>query len=626
MPTSRTAAWLRSPVVPLLALSAGGITAAAGAPQAARVVLFVGLLLCGIPLMYRTARSALEGHFAADVVAGLAVLMAIVLQEPVAGLVVTLMQTGGEALERYAEGRASEAVRALEREAPRTAHRLGAYHAVAEIGVAAIVVDDLLLVRPGEMLPCDCLVVSGSAHVDTSRITGEPLPVSAAEGIRLPSGCINLDGALTVRAEATARESQYERIVELVRSAQSSKAPFQRLADRYARWFTPLTVGVCALSYAISGDLERVLSVLVVATPCPLLLAVPVAMISGINRAARQLIVVRSGAALEQLATIDTVVFDKTGTLTIGQPAVSTITSFPPFSEHDVLLYAAAVEHNSGHLLARSVVQAATDRKIKIEPAPLVAEIAGHGISGRVRGKLVQVGAKSFVPKNDVEDVAGLRAFVAVDGQLAGCIDFDDKVRPAVASLLATLDSLGVRRQVILSGDSRANTEAVARTVGIADARAELRPGDKVAAVNALVHDGARVLMVGDGTNDAPALSAATVGLALAAHGGGISAEAAGVVLLADDIRHVGDAIAIGQRTMRIARQSVMIGLLVSGAAMCVAAAGFIPPVAGAVLQEVLDVAVILNALRASRPPHRAARLRNTPRRVFAREYVRPLA
>ena len=621
MSTRWIRALLRSPVLPLAALVVGGVFAAFRDSEDAQRAMMIGLVISGTPLIWRTVHEALRGHFATDVVATLAVVTAVIQQQPLAGLVVTLMQTGGEALERYAEGRASDAVSALEAEAPRRANRLrgGADTPTEDVEVSEIRVGDFLLVRPGEMIPCDGVVEQGHAHVDTARITGEPVPVTAGPGTQLLSGCINIDGALTMRAEAIAHESQYERIVELVRSAQASKAPLQRLADRYAQWFTPLTLAVCAIAYFVSGDSSRVLSVLVVATPCPLLLATPVAIIGGINRAARRLIVIRSGGALEQLATISSVVFDKTGTLTIGRPAVSDVVALGTFAERQMLTLAASVEERSGHLLARSVVDAARDRGVRLRDATMVLESPGRGIRGSVDGRTIEIGSRAYVEAGlrraqRLPDAApGLRAYVSVDGAPAGYIDFADQIRPGLPDLFARLRGLGVGHLVILSGDSIAHTKAVAEEAGISDARGELLPSGKVDAVNELVARGERVLMVGDGTNDAPALSAATVGMALAGHGGGISAEAADVVVLADDLSRVHEAIDIGKRTMHIARQSIIVGLVVSGAAMSVAAAGFIPPVLGAVFQEALDVAVILNALRSSRSPRAHASAPVTP-------------
>ncbi len=542
----------------------------------------------------------------------LAILAALALGNPLPGLVVVLMQTGGEALERYAQGRASQAVRDLEAASPRIAHRVTPAGA-EDVPAETVAVEELLLVRPGELVPCDGIVESGRSHVDTSRLTGEPVPVRADEGVRLSSGSQNLEGPLTMRVLAPARESQYARIVDLVRSAQASKAPLQRLADRYAVWFTPLTLAVCLLAYVLSHDPTRVLAVLVVATPCPLILATPVAVVGGINRAARRQIIFRHGTALEQLGAVSVGVFDKTGTLTIGRPRVARVIPAPPFTEPEVLRLAAAVEHRSSHLLARTLVDAATARGIPIAEARHVVETPGQGIAGEVDGRVVAVGGRAFIverhPRAEADlrtvhpDGSGLRAYVAVEGQGAGIVEYADALRPGLARFFADLRRLGVHRTLLLSGDAQANAEGVARAVGIDEARGDLLPEEKVADVRALVKAGERVLMVGDGTNDAPALSTATVGIALASGGGGITAEAADAVILADDPTRIAEAIAISRRTMRIARQSIWAGLGLSGLAMGFAAARSIPPTAGALLQELIDVAVILNALRTAGRP-----------------------
>ena len=580
-------------------------------PGASSLLWSAGLLVTGVPVVWRTLRGMLAGRFAADLVAMLAIGAALLLQQPLPGLIVVLMQTGGEALERYAEGRASEAVRELEAAAPRRAHRLTGAE-VTDVPADAVAVGDTLLVRPGELVPCDAMVLDGRSSVDTARLTGEPLPVAAGHGTRLLSGSLNLDGPLTLRALAPARESQYARIVELVRTAQASKAPLQRLADRYAVWFTPITLLVCLATWLASGDPIRILAVLVVATPCPLILATPVAIVSGINRAARSGIIFRHGSALEQLAAVTVAVFDKTGTLTLGQPRVARVLPAAGLTERELLRLASGVEHGSGHLLARTLVDHAMAGGIEVPAARGVVEAPGEGVSGEVQGVAVAVGGWSYIMRRHPEAEpalrgalgatpgAGLRAYVTVDGRAAGVIEYADRVRPSAAGLPQRLRRLGLRRVILLSGDDPVNAAAVGREVVVDEVHGGLLPGEKVGFVQGLVRKGEHVLMVGDGTNDAPALSSATVGVALASGGGGITAEAADAVLLADDPARVLDAIGISRRTLRLARQSIWVGLGLSGLAMVVAALGYLPPTAGALLQEGIDVAVILNALRAT--------------------------
>lgn len=610
----------RWPALTLAALVLGGVMHLVPALDPwAPGSLTVALVLLGAPVVWRTVRGILRGHFAADVVAMLAIVTAVVLREPFAGLVIVLMQTGGELLERYAEGRASDAVRELEAAAPRIAHRLRdggtISDGVDDVAADQIAVGDRILIRPGEMIPCDGTVVEGTSSLDTSRVTGEPLPERVGPGVPVRSGVVNSASPLVVRAGARASESLYARIVELVRTAQAEKSPIQRMADRFAVWFTPITLIACAIAWVASGDASRVLAVLVVATPCPLLLATPVAIIGGINRAARRQVIVRNGTALELLAQVDTVVFDKTGTLTHGRPSVESVETFGASTADALLQAAAALEIGSGHLLARSVVDEALSRGLTIGSATEVVEHAGRGVTGLVDGRRVTVGNRALVaslhPQATAEldagvrgNAGGLRAFVAAESLGTGVITFADRMRDDLPAFIQRLNALGLTRTVLLSGDHAENVAPVATALGITEARGDLLPGGKVDAVRALEAEGRRVLMVGDGTNDAPALSAATVGVALAAHGGGISAEAAGVVLLADDVTRVEDAVRIGQNAVMIARQSIIAGLVLSGTAMVVAALGFIPPTAGALLQEAIDVAVILNALRAARDPH----------------------
>ena len=606
----KTATKYLLPAAALAVLAAGAFLRLRGVETTGTAVWMAGLAVTGLPIVLRTGAGILRGQFAADIVASLSIIGALALQYPVAGLVIVLMQSGGEALEEFAAGRASAAVRHLEALAPRLAHRLRA-GAIEDIAVDDIAVGDELLVRPGELVPCDGVVIRGDSHLDTASLTGEPVPVRVGPGAKLMSGSSNQEGPLTIRATAPARESQYARIVELVRSAQASKAPIQRVADRYAAWFTPATLALCAVTWLVTRDPARVLSVLVVATPCPLLLAAPVAIIGGVNRAAREGIIVRTGAALERLGTVDYVVLDKTGTLTMGRPSVSAVRAAPGFDGAGVLRLAAAVEQASSHLLGRSIVEAALAAGGPLPAPEHVVEAAGRGIRGRVGGTTVAVGSRSYVTAVAPASAAGftvlnsagagLQASVAVGDAAAAVIEFADQPRPDLTAALDRLRAQGLTRFMVLSGDDQENVTAIGREAGIGDARGDLLAEDKVAVVRALVDAGHRVLMVGDGTNDAPALGAATVGVALAEHGGGITAEAADAVLLRDDLGLLPRALDISRRTMHITRQSIGVGLALSGTAMAVAAAGGISPAAGALLQEGIDLAVILNALRTAR-------------------------
>ena len=595
------------PAAALLVLVAGLVIRASGSESTGQLWLMGGLALTGAPIVWQTAKGVLRRRFAADIVASLSIIGALLLDQPVAGLVIVLMQSGGEALEQYAAGRASAAVRELEARAPRIAHRSTATGALEEISADAIRSGDVLVVRPGELIPCDGVVIEGSSHLDTASLTGEPLPVRASSGLAVLSGSINQEAPLTIRSVAPASESQYARIVEMVRSAQASKAPLQRLADRYAIWFTPAVLLACIVTWLATADATRVLAVLVVATPCPLLIATPVAIIGGINRAARDGIIVRSGAALEQAGTVDHIVFDKTGTLTIGRPVVKDVTMAPGSDPAWVLPRVAALEEMSSHLLARSVVAALANGVSPV--VSRVVEDRGRGIRGMVDGAEIAIGSRAYVTDAAPQSAAdfarldgrggALRAFVTTDGRAAAIIEFADQARPDLSEALAMLRSQGIRGISLVSGDDTGNVQKIAAEAGITDARGDLLAEDKVSVVRDLLTRRRRVMMVGDGTNDAPALMTATVGVALAEHGGGISAESADVIVLRDDLRLVPRMVGISRRTRRIAQQSIWTGLAPSGIGMAAAMAGVLPPTAGALAQEGIDLAVIVNALRA---------------------------
>ncbi|HZH41389.1 MAG TPA: heavy metal translocating P-type ATPase [Gemmatimonadales bacterium] len=597
---------------PLPLLSALGLVAGAGlwltpgTRTAADWCWLAVVLGGGGPLLWKTLRDVLRGHFAADVVAALAIVTSLVLDQYFAGAVVVLMQSGGEALERRAFARASDSLEALLARAPRIAHR-HAPEGIVDVPVDAVAPGDRLLIRPGDLVPVDATVLEGSSAVDQSALTGEPVPVQAGPGTPLMSGSINLDGALTVRADKASSESQYQRIVQLVESARRERAPLQRLADRYAAWFTPVTLLACGVAWLVTRDPTSILAVLVVATPCPLILATPVAVIGAISRVADLGVIVKTGAAIEQLGRAHTFVFDKTGTLTLGHPTVRRVHPRPGESAAEMLRLAAAVEDRSSHHLARAVVDAARHAGAGVPLVTSVREWPGSGVEGDVAGHRVLVGSPALAAEHGVHvpdaDAEETTACVLVDGRLAGTIEFADRLRHQVPALMQRLAVLGVSETVMLTGDREAAAQAIAAQAGIRTVRAGLLPAQKVTEVLELKkRDPRRVLvMVGDGINDAPALAAATVGIALGAHGVAASAEAADIVVLVDDVARVGDTMAVSQRMRRIALQSILAGLGVSSALMAVAATGHLAPPIGALLQEALDVAVILNALRVRR-------------------------
>jgi heavy metal translocating P-type ATPase len=607
---------------PLPGLALFGLVAGAvarfglGNPQAADWIWLVVLVIGGAPLVWHTLRGMLRGNFAADVVAMLAIITAVLTREYFAGLIIVLMQSGGEALEHYSLRRASSALALLLARAPRIAHRQEGDRLV-DIDVADVAVGDLLVVRPGDLVPVDGTLLSDQAEIDEAALTGEPLTGAKNSGDWLLSGSVNTGDAVEMRAGARSADSQYARIVELVRQAQEEKPPLQRLADRYAVWFTPLTLLMCVFGWLITREPSTILAVLVVATPCPLILAVPVAVISGINRAADYGIIIKGGAAIEHVGRARVVVFDKTGTLTHGTPAVADVVTFDGLAPDDLLRQAGSVEQLSSHLLARTIAETAQARTGALPLPANFRERPGYGVAADLDGRQILVGSPRFLTEElgsppPAVPGAGIAAYIAIDRQPAGAILFSDRLRPGVAAMMDRLRALGVRRTVMLTGDRQDNAARIGQEAGVDEIAANLLPADKVRELHTLKSRYDQVVMVGDGINDAPALAAATVGIAMGAHGTGISAEAADIVLLVDDVTRVGDAVAIGQRMRQIAQQSIFIGLGLSLVFMAIASFGLIPPAIGALLQEVIDVAVILNALRA----REGARQHDTPGQV----------
>jgi heavy metal translocating P-type ATPase len=554
----------------------------------------------------------LKGRFASDIVAMLAIIAAILLDQAFAGVVIVLMQSGGEAVEKYGLRRASSSLEELLVRAPRIATRRKEER-LEEVNVKAVRVGDILVVRPGDLVPVDGTVVVGRAEIDEAALTGEPLPRTKTVGEQVLSGSVSVDGAFEMRADKVSEESQYAKIVELVRKAQEEKPPIQRLADRYAVWFTPITLVMATLGWVITRDLTTVLSVLVVATPCPLILATPIAVISGINRAAQDGIIVKGGAAIEQIGKAKVVVFDKTGTITYGTPNVERIIPINGRTTDDLLRKAASVGQLSSHPVALSLAHKGEQQFGKL-PAPAnFHEMPGRGIEGDLNGEHITVGSQRFLEdilgnsfkeqtapvREEMHSEGKLVTFAAINGKPAGVVVFSDQIRPGVPAMVQRLRDLGVKQTVMLTGDNAENAHVIAMQAGITRVEANLLPAQKVSAIQKLKENYGSTVMVGDGINDAPALATATVGVAMGAHGTGISAEAADMVLLVDDVTKVTDGVAIGQRMLHIAKQSIYVGLGLSFAFMVIAIFGFIQPTIGAILQEIIDAAVILNALRA---------------------------
>ncbi len=586
----------------ILAILVGGILDITQNRLAAHLVLGITAGLSVIPLLYGMVQDIREGKYGVDILAATAIIASVALGEYWAGMVIVLMMTGGEALEDYAERRAKTEVDALLNRAPKQAHLLKAGK-VSDILASKVQVGDKLVIKPGELVPVDAIIVEGQTSIDESSLTGESLPSEKKVGDELLSGSVNLDGAITVKTLREAADSQYEQIIKLVRSAASNQSPFVRLADRYSIPFTIVAYVIAISVWVASGDPIRFLEVIVVATPCPLLLAAPIALISGMSRAAKHGIIIKTGSALEKLAAVKTIGFDKTGTLTVGQPVVGTISLFGGFTRDQVLAAAAGLEQNSNHVLAKAIVDAAHKHHIKIVKVKNLREEAGYGLSGRVNRQEVLVGKVSLLQKADVtlpkqyKEIAATTALVAIGGQLAGVIEFTDELRPEAKSTLQRLKQAGIRNFLMVTGDSIASAQAIAKKIGITDVQANSLPGDKLTALEAITHR--PVAFVGDGVNDAPVLTAADVGIALGARGSAAASESADVVIMHDDLSRVASAVEIAKRTFFIAKQSILIGIFISLGLMLIFATGKFKPVYGAALQEVVDVAVIFNALRA---------------------------
>ena len=601
--------------IALAGLVVGALAWANGNSDLANWCWATGTLPVVTVLFFSMLRDFLAGRFGVDSIAFISMAAALLLGQNLAGIIIAIMYAGGNVLEDFAIARAERDLRSLIDRAPRLAHRrVGS--TIEDVPIDQVAVGDNILVRGGEIVPVDGVILSHSATMDEAALTGEPIPVSRQVGELARSGSLNAGDSFEIRASTIASESTYAGIVRMVSAAQTAKSPFIRMADRYALLLLPITLAIAAGAWFFSNDPVRALAVMVAATPCPLILAAPVAFIAGVAQAARRGILIKGGGPLEALAHTRTVVFDKTGTLTIGGARLVAIEAAPGHSADEILQIAASLEQASHHVVAAAIVDAATARGLKLAIPAKAHETMGSGLEGVIDGRAVRVGSHQMVCGLHKPEAWALRVlrraawrsalsvFVAVEGQLIGVILLADELRRDTPRAVQSLRTAGVSRIVMVTGDRADAAETIGAALDLDAVLAEREPADKVDAVTTEQRQ-SPTAMVGDGINDAPALAAANVGIAMGARGASASSEAADVVILVDRLDRVAEAFSIALRTRGIALQSILAGMTLSGVAMGFAAVGLLPPIAGALTQEVIDVVVILNALRALTSSHK---------------------
>lgn len=590
-------------VLLLLAVGEEPVAAAIATVYAAA---FVAWTLVGM------VRDVLRGHLGLDILAVLAMVATLAVGEYLASLIIVLMLSGGEALEDYASHRAKRDLSALLDRSPRIAHVLTPAQAsdadsTEDVPVDEVRVGDVLLVRPSEIVPVDGVLLTATGSFDESSLTGESMPVTREAGGEVLSGAVNGARAVRIRAVRRSADSQYQQIVALVRDAEQSRAPVVRLADRFAIPFTAVALVLAGTAWALSGDPTRFAEVLVLATPCPLLIAAPVAFLGGLSRAAKAGVIVKGGAVIEQLARVRSAAFDKTGTLTQGSPTLVDVRPAPGVTAEELLTLAASAEQYSSHVLAAGIRSAAADRGLVLRAASEAGEVATNGVTAVVDGRTVVVGKPAYVSSFAPETVrptlstGEAAAYVAVDGRFAGVLILADAARPEAPAVVSWLRRNGVENIMMLTGDVRSTAEAIGDQVGIEDIHADLLPRQKVQLAGEF--EPRPIMMVGDGVNDAPVLAAADIGIAMGARGATAAGDAAAVVILVDSLAKVVDAVSIGRHTLRVALTAIWIGIGLSIGLMLIAMTGLIPAVVGALVQEVVDLATILYALRALRGP-----------------------
>lgn len=570
-----------------------------GLALVAQIIITVTGTLIALSMLKEMIKTLRSGSYGVDLLAITAVAATLAVGQYWAAMIVLIMLVGGDSLEDYASKKAHTELKALLDNSPQTAHKVVADKLV-DIKVDEANIGDQLVVKPGETVPVDGHIIKGSSMFDESSLTGESRPITKNVSDTVYSGSINGDSAITMTVDKLAKDSQYQRLIQLVKQADSTPAHFVRMADRYAVPFTGIAFVIAGIAWFVSKDPVRFAEVLVVASPCPLILAAPVALVSGMSRSSRNGIVVKTGSVLEKMATAKTAAFDKTGTITSGRLFVDQIKPVAGTTKEELLSYAASAEQSSGHILARSLLNYAVKHDVNLLEVQQLSEVTGNGVTAQIAGQTIKVGKASFVaPTAQVAETTQTCVYISLNDRYIGTITFIDKLRFEAAQTMQTLRDHGVKHLMMLTGDQQAIAQTIAKEVGIDDVRAKLLPEEKIKALKAVPESEHPVIMVGDGVNDAPSLTVADVGIAMGAHGATAASESADVVILKDDLLKVAKAVEIAQDTLRIARQAVLIGIFICVFLMLVASTGLIPAIVGAMFQEVIDTVSILWGLRA---------------------------
>lgn len=570
-----------------------------GLALVAQIIITVTGTLIALSMLKEMIKTLRSGSYGVDLLAITAVAATLAVGQYWAAMIVLIMLVGGDSLEDYASKKAHTELKALLDNSPQTAHKVVADKLV-DIKVDEANIGDQLVVKPGETVPVDGHIIKGSSMFDESSLTGESRPITKNIGDTIYSGSINGDSAVTMTVDKLAKDSQYQRLIQLVKQADSTPAHFVRMADRYAVPFTGIAFVIAGIAWFVSKDPVRFAEVLVVASPCPLILAAPVALVSGMSRSSRNGIVVKTGSVLEKMATAKTAAFDKTGTITSGRLFVDQIKPVAGTTKEELLSYAASAERSSGHILARSLLNYAVKHDVNLLEVQQLSEVTGNGVTAQIAGQTIKVGKASFVaPNANIAETTQTCVYISLNDRYIGTITFIDKLRLEAAQTMQTLRDHGVKHLMMLTGDQQAIAQTIAKEVGIDDVRAKLLPEEKIQALKAVPESEHPVIMVGDGVNDAPSLTVADVGIAMGAHGATAASESADVVILKDDLLKVAKAVEIAQDTLRIARQAVLIGIFICVFLMLVASTGLIPAIVGAMFQEVIDTVSILWGLRA---------------------------